>query len=107
MCVCVSHSLHQSLIFQVAIIAGNFELAEYIKNHKETDIGKYNIIQFDNFNSVLCENEVLLEVFASEGLFCPSPPLGSKQAPPFCITHCSGLGGPLLLLSNYSKAFQL
>nr|XP_028584295.1 SH3 and multiple ankyrin repeat domains protein 2 isoform X6 [Podarcis muralis] len=24
--------------FQVAIIAGNFELAEYIKNHKETDI---------------------------------------------------------------------
>ncbi|KAK6319846.1 hypothetical protein J4Q44_G00089530 [Coregonus suidteri] len=26
--------------FQVAIIAGNFELAELIKNHKETDIGK-------------------------------------------------------------------
>lgn len=25
---------------QVAIIAGNFELAELIKNHKETDIGK-------------------------------------------------------------------
>ncbi|KAI4530240.1 hypothetical protein MG293_020096 [Ovis ammon polii] len=24
--------------FQVAIIAGNFELAEYIKNHKETDV---------------------------------------------------------------------
>lgn len=31
-----------SVIFtlQVAIIAGNFELAEYIKNHKETDIGE-------------------------------------------------------------------
>lgn len=27
--------------FQVAIIAGNFELAEYIKNHKETDIGEW------------------------------------------------------------------
>ncbi|GLD71942.1 SH3 and multiple ankyrin repeat domains protein 3-like protein, partial [Lates japonicus] len=26
--------------FQVAIIAGNFELAELIKNHKETDIGE-------------------------------------------------------------------
>lgn len=26
---------------QVAIIAGNFELAEYIKNHKETDIGEW------------------------------------------------------------------
>ncbi|EPY88597.1 SH3 and multiple ankyrin repeat domains protein 3-like protein [Camelus ferus] len=26
--------------FQVAIIAGNFELAEYIKNHKETDVGE-------------------------------------------------------------------
>lgn len=26
---------------QVAIIAGNFELAELIKNHKETDIGKW------------------------------------------------------------------
>lgn len=25
---------------QVAIIAGNFELAELIKNHKETDIGE-------------------------------------------------------------------
>lgn len=25
-------------VLQVAIIAGNFELAEYIKNHKETDI---------------------------------------------------------------------
>ena len=25
---------------QVAIIAGNFELAELVKNHKETDIGK-------------------------------------------------------------------
>lgn len=28
-------------LLQVAIIAGNFELAEYIKNHKETDIGEY------------------------------------------------------------------
>lgn len=27
-------------LLQVAIIAGNFELAEYIKNHKETDIGE-------------------------------------------------------------------
>lgn len=26
---------------QVAIIAGNFELAELIKNHKETDIGEW------------------------------------------------------------------
>lgn len=26
---------------QVAIIAGNFELAEYIKNHKETDVGEW------------------------------------------------------------------
>lgn len=25
---------------QVAIIAGNFELAELVKNHKETDIGE-------------------------------------------------------------------
>lgn len=30
-------------ILQVAIIAGNFELAEYIKNHREADIGKQNI----------------------------------------------------------------
>ncbi|CAK7307674.1 SH3 and multiple ankyrin repeat domains protein 2 [Vulpes lagopus] len=29
---------HSQTPFQVAIIAGNFELAEYIKNHKETDI---------------------------------------------------------------------
>lgn len=27
-------------VLQVAIIAGNFELAEYIKSHKETDIGE-------------------------------------------------------------------
>lgn len=27
-------------LLQVAVIAGNFELAEYIKSHKETDIGK-------------------------------------------------------------------
>lgn len=27
---------------QVAIIAGNFELAELIKNHKETDIGEFS-----------------------------------------------------------------
>lgn len=31
-----------SLLFlKVAIIAGNFELAEIIKNHKDTDIGKF------------------------------------------------------------------
>lgn len=28
-------------LLQVAIIAGNFELAEYIKSHKETDIGRW------------------------------------------------------------------
>lgn len=28
------------LCLQVAIIAGNFELAELIKNHKQTDIGE-------------------------------------------------------------------
>lgn len=27
-------------LLQVAVIAGNFELAEYIKSHKETDIGR-------------------------------------------------------------------
>lgn len=34
------HFLFPVSFFQVAIIAGNFELAELIKNHKETDIGK-------------------------------------------------------------------
>lgn len=29
------------LLFKVAIIAGNFELAEFIKNHKEADIGEF------------------------------------------------------------------
>lgn len=28
-------------LLQVAIIAGNFELAEYIKSHKETDVGEW------------------------------------------------------------------
>ena len=32
-------SITRCPVLQVAIIAGNFELAEYIKNHKETDIG--------------------------------------------------------------------
>lgn len=31
-----------SLCLQVAIIAGNFELAELIKNHKATDIGEFS-----------------------------------------------------------------
>lgn len=41
--VCLSASPSSLSIYfflQVAIIAGNFELAELIKNHKETDIGK-------------------------------------------------------------------
>lgn len=33
-------TLNVIFTLQVAIIAGNFELAEYIKNHKETDIGE-------------------------------------------------------------------
>lgn len=41
----VSHSLSLVSVLgcfshQVAIIAGNFELAELIKNHKESDIGE-------------------------------------------------------------------
>lgn len=34
-CLCLAVLSHQ-----VAIIAGNFELAELIKNHKESDIGE-------------------------------------------------------------------
>ncbi|XP_053487286.1 SH3 and multiple ankyrin repeat domains protein 2-like isoform X1 [Ictalurus furcatus] len=36
--------------FQVAIIAGNFELAEYIKNHKDDSIGKSELLAFFNEN---------------------------------------------------------
>jgi len=36
----------------VAIIAGNFELAEYIKNHREADIGKQNI--YRHWKEVIC-----------------------------------------------------
>lgn len=37
----VAATLTPCPLLQVAIIAGNFELAEYIKNHKETDIGEW------------------------------------------------------------------
>lgn len=30
-------------LFQVAIIAGNFELAEVIKTHKESDVGEFDL----------------------------------------------------------------
>lgn len=30
-------------LFQVAIIAGNFELAEIIKTHKESDVGEFDL----------------------------------------------------------------
>lgn len=36
----LSSSASSSASLQVAIIAGNFELAELIKNHKEKDIGE-------------------------------------------------------------------
>ncbi|XP_010123916.1 PREDICTED: SH3 and multiple ankyrin repeat domains protein 3-like, partial [Chlamydotis macqueenii] len=39
--------------FQVAIIAGNFELAEYIKNHREADIGN-SPLEVDRDQAMLC-----------------------------------------------------
>ncbi|XP_033367535.1 uncharacterized protein LOC107199023 [Parus major] len=35
--------------FQVAIIAGNFELAEIIKTHKESDVGELDFSRFSRF----------------------------------------------------------
>lgn len=36
-------------LFQVAIIAGNFELAEIIKTHKESDVGELDFSRFSRF----------------------------------------------------------
>lgn len=40
---------------KVAIIAGNFELAEFIKNHKDTDIGKLDKLNFFD----VCKNNLI------------------------------------------------
>lgn len=37
-------------LFQVAIIAGNFELAEIIKTHKESDVGELDFSRFSRFS---------------------------------------------------------
>lgn len=38
--------------FKVAIIAGNFELAEFIKNHKDADIGKLDYCTFPDVSLI-------------------------------------------------------
>lgn len=48
---CCSEPLNilPSLSFQVAIIAGNFELAEIIKTHKESDVGELHLFFLSSF----------------------------------------------------------
>lgn len=52
-----------SLSFQVAIIAGNFELAEIIKTHKESDVGEFDLFSLPLFSlfNLTVESRTILE----------------------------------------------
>ena len=42
------------LCLQLAVLSGNFELGEIIKNHKDTDIGKFSCLTVSSEGAVKC-----------------------------------------------------
>lgn len=73
--------------FQVAIIAGNFELADYIKNHKETDVVPFREAPaYSNrrrrLPNTLTAPRVLLRSNSDNNLNCSAPEWAVRPAAP-------------------------